>query len=208
METLLLPLAGADAGKLARKLIDRFGGLSRALGASSDSPEFTDEERHALRLIGAARDIVSAACAETVTGSPVVARDAALGDYLRLKLGFAGEETSLAIFVDGDGGFLGEEILAHGGRDATPLPVRRIVRRALELGARSVLLAHNHPSGCATPSEEDYRVTKIVRDALLTVETELLDHLIVTRRTVFSMRDGGMTDTAPPIRRDLQSVIG
>lgn len=193
MENLLVPLAGADAGMFAQKLIDRFGGLSRALQASADSSDLAEDEREALRLIGAARDIVLAAYAETIIGSPVRPRDSALGNYLRLKLGFSGEETALAIFVYDGGGFAGEEVLAHGGGRSTSLPIRRIARRALELGAKSVLLAHNHPSGCETPSDEDYRVTKLLRDALLTVETELLDHLIVTRQAVFSMRDGGRT---------------
>lgn len=190
MEDLLSPLAGDDAATFARRLIDRFGGLSQAFGACTDSTDLADDERAALRLIGAARNIVFAACAETVVGSPVIPGDAALGQYLRLKLAFSGEETALAIFVDVEGGFAGEEIVSHGGRSSSPVPVRRVARRALELGAGAVLLAHNHPSGCEQPSEADHRITEALRDGLRTVEVELLDHLIVTRRAVFSMRQG------------------
>lgn len=192
MEALLAPLAGDNAGRFAKELINRFGGLGRALEAS-DGPDPTDDEGEALRIIRAARNLVGAAWGETVRGSPVSSRDAALGSYLRLKLGFSSEEAVLAIFIDGDGGYAGEELLAHGGASSAPLPVRRIVRRALEMGATSVLLAHNHPSGRALPSEQDYQVTDQLRGALRTVEIGLHDHLVVTRRSIFSMKDGTTT---------------
>lgn len=190
MEDLLSPLAGEDAATLARGLVGRFGGLSRAFGATPDAVDLADDEREALRIVHAAREIVLAACAETVSGSKVDPRDAALRDYLRLQLSFSAEEDVIVIFVDTRGGYAGEEIVARGGRSSSSLPVRRIARRALDLGAGAILLAHNHPSGSELPSQQDYEVTTALVAALAAVEIAFLDHLVVTRHAVFSIREG------------------
>ena len=191
MENLLAPLAEARAGEFARELIGRFGSLGQAMRAAS--PEHTAVRSEALQILGAAQALVRAACAETIAGSPVDALDPALGEHLRLRLGFASEEMAVAIHVDAAGGYAGEQVLAQGGVDSVPVPVRQIVRRALELGSRSILLAHNHPSGRPLPSARDYEVTDQLRSALRTVEIGLLDHLVVTRRSVFSMQAGVST---------------
>lgn len=190
MESLFSPFAGDHAGSLAHGLVERFGGLSRALGATLDAVDLADNEREALRIVNAARDIVLAACAETISGSPVDPHDRALRDYLRLQLSFSSEEDVIVIFVDPGGGYAGEEIVARGGRGTAPLPVRHIARRALDLGAGAILLAHNHPSGSALPSEQDYVATETLVAALEAVEIACLDHLVVTRSAVFSMREG------------------
>lgn len=190
MEALFTPFAGEDAGRLAKGLVGRFGGLSRAMGATLDAVDLAEGEREALRIVNAARDMVLAACAETISGSPVDPHDAALRDYLRLQLSFSGEEDVIVIFVDTKGGYAGEEIVARGGRSSSSLPVRRIARRALDLGAGSILLAHNHPSGSELPSRQDYEVTNALVAALEAVEIAFLDHLVVTRHAVFSMKEG------------------
>lgn len=190
MESLFSPFAGEQAGILAKGLVVRFGGLSQAMGATSDAIDLADNEREALRIVNAARDMVLAACAETVSGSPVNPHDAALRDYLRLQLSFSTEESVIVIFLDQKGGYAGEEIVARGGRSSSSLPVRRIARRALDLGAGAILLAHNHPSGSELPSRQDYEVTETLKAALGTVEIALLDHLVVTRHTVYSIREG------------------
>lgn len=190
MESLFSPFAGEAAGSLAHGLVERFGGLSQALGATLDAVDLADNEREALRIVNAARDLVLAACAETISGSPVDPHDTALRDYLRLQLSFSSEEDVIVIFVDPSGGYAGEEIVARGGRSTAALPVRHIARRALDLGAGAILLAHNHPSGSELPSRQDYVVTEALVAALAAVEIACLDHLVVTRHAVFSMREG------------------
>jgi DNA repair protein RadC len=191
VETLLAPLVDTRAGEFARELIGQFGSLAQAMRAAS--PEEAGARTEALQVLGAAQALVRAACAETIAGSTVDALDPALGQHLRLRLGFASEETALAIHIDAAGGYAGEQLLAQGGVGSVPVPIRQIVRRALELGSRSVLLAHNHPSGRPLPSARDYEVTDRLRSALSTVEIGLLDHLVVTRRSVFSMQAGVTT---------------
>lgn len=62
---------------------------------------------------------------------------------------------------------------------------------ALLTSASAVILSHNHPSGVALPSQEDYAATRQVRDALRTIGVELADHIIVADGDFVSMADSG-----------------
>ncbi len=81
---------------------------------------------------------------------------------------------------------------AQPGRpSAAAFNVRDAVRYALADNAVSVYLAHNHPSGYAVPSEQDYAATWTVRESLRTVGVELLDHFVVADNDFVSIASGG-----------------
>ena len=70
--------------------------------------------------------------------------------------------------------------------------VRRLVENALLSSASAVILSHNHPSGIALPSREDYTTTRRVQEALATIGVELLDHIIVAEDDYVSLADSGI----------------
>ena len=67
----------------------------------------------------------------------------------------------------------------------------RVLRRALELNAAAVVLAHNHPSGSAEPSDTDVRLTLELRDLLARLEVAVLDHIVVTPPATTSLAELG-----------------
>jgi DNA repair protein RadC len=69
---------------------------------------------------------------------------------------------------------------------------REVVKRALKLNAAAVILAHNHPSGVAEPSQADEMITARIRDALALVDIRVLDHLVVGGATVTSFAERGL----------------
>jgi DNA repair protein RadC len=69
---------------------------------------------------------------------------------------------------------------------------REVVKRALDLHAASVILAHNHPSGAAEPSRADEFLTQTLRSALGLVDVRVLDHLVVGQGTVVSFAERGL----------------
>ena len=93
--------------------------------------------------------------------------------------------------LDGKGKLLSCKKLSQGSADCTALSVRQVVENALLSGASAVVLAHNHPSGVALPSESDRAVTLWVRDALKTMDIRLLDHIIVADNDFVSMNQSG-----------------
>lgn len=82
--------------------------------------------------------------------------------------------------------------ISKGGITGTLVDVRITLRRALELGAVSIILAHNHPSGNLNPSEADKQLTKKLKSASESLDIKVLDHLIVTEKSYFSFADEGL----------------
>ena len=82
--------------------------------------------------------------------------------------------------------------LGKGGITGTMVDVRLVFKAALELGATSVILCHNHPSGTLTPSDTDKQITKKLKAAGVNLDVQVLDHLIITENGYFSFNDEGI----------------
>ena len=74
-----------------------------------------------------------------------------------------------------------------GSIDSANVSPREIIKAALQLNARSLIVAHNHPSGVATPSEQDIHITKVLMSALKLVDIKLLDHMVIGHNDIISM---------------------
>ena len=98
-------------------------------------------------------------------------------------------ECLLAIFLDGRHRVTGYTEIARGTLNASRFTPRDLLVPALKVGCGALVLAHNHPSGCADPSTADRRVTRVVREATELVGLPLLDHLIVTDSGYYSFRE-------------------
>lgn len=79
--------------------------------------------------------------------------------------------------------------LSKGGITGTLVDVRLVLKTALEVGAVALILCHNHPSGTLIPSASDKSLTKKLKDAALSLDIKILDHLIVTEKAYFSFAD-------------------
>lgn len=82
--------------------------------------------------------------------------------------------------------------ISKGGITGTLVDVRITLKKALELGATSLILAHNHPSGNLNPSEADKQLTNKLKIAAESIDIKVLDHLIVTEKSYFSFADEGL----------------
>ena len=193
MADLLVPFAGDEAEELARKLIERFGSLGRALAADPRQlREAIGGHDAACAAISGARRLVSAAIDEEFVRAAVDGSDPALHRYLRSHLGSEANERLHAIFCDEHRGYIADETVVSGSASRIEVRARPLIERALALGATGFLIAHNHPSGLCQPSREDIDGTRRLDAVAQALELELVDHLIVTRRAVFSMREAGL----------------
>ena len=192
MAELFTPFAGPDAEPLAKRLIGRFGSLNRVLDAPL--PQLRAAAGgydSAVDAIFGARRLVEAALGEELVGTPVDGADPAIHRYLRARIGGAAKEQLHAIFADARRGYLADEPVVMGSASRIEARARPLVERALALGAGGILLAHNHPSGSCRPSPADVRGTARLAEIAEALELTLIDHLIVTRTRVYSMRLGG-----------------
>jgi len=113
-------------------------------------------------------------------------------EFLKEQLAHIGHEEFVVLFLDTRHRLIKSETLFRGTIDGATVYPREVVKRALTLNASAVILAHNHPSGVAEPSEADRSITLKLSKALTLVEVRLLDHLIVGGEHVTSMAERGL----------------
>ena len=179
-------LAEADTGRAADKLLARFGSLGAIL--SADAMQLGDVAGKAvvdhlqityLALQRALREQIPDRPSRLLVGS---------GRLRSAELRHSSDEKLLALFLDGRNGLIQEECMEQGAFDQTPGYCREIARRALELRAHAVALAHNHPAGDPVPCRADVEITKRIIVVLSNFEMVFHDHAIVGRNTIVSMR--------------------
>lgn len=108
---------------------------------------------------------------------------------LRDNLSNLDHEELWAIFLGGRNRLISTEMLTKGTLSATPIDARTVIKHALLSNAIAVILAHNHPKGDPRPSRQDLRETEIVRYACSIMDIKLVDHLVLTVDSFFSMSD-------------------
>jgi DNA repair protein RadC len=180
-------LAESETGGAADQLLARFGTLGAIL--SADARQLGEVVGKAvidhLQIIYLA---LQRALREQIPERPTIGSWSALEEYAALKLRHSSDEKLLALFLDERNGLIQEECMEQGAFDQTPRYCREIARRALELRAHAVALAHNHPAGDPVPSRADVEITKRIIVVLSNLEMVLHDHAIVGRNTIVSMR--------------------
>jgi len=89
------------------------------------------------------------------------------------------QEQIYVILLDNSNKIKGHKMISLGTVSSTVIHPREVFRPAIIAGASSIVLTHNHPSGTLVPSDNDDRVTKMVREAGSLLAIPLLDHIIV-----------------------------
>lgn len=100
-------------------------------------------------------------------------------------------EEFFVLFLDNQHRVISGEPLFQGTIDSASVYPREVVKRALEHNAAALILAHNHPSGVAEPSQSDRRITRRISDALALVDIRVLDHFVVGDGEIVSFAERG-----------------
>lgn len=115
-------------------------------------------------------------------------------DKLMMKFIGRQEETVAIMLLDAKGKILYEGIVNKGTVNAVDIYMRKIIELIVLYSASSIILAHNHPSGIAVPSNDDVRTTVAINNILKSMKVNLLDHIVVADSDYVSMRDCGMLE--------------
>ncbi|MBU0752812.1 MAG: DNA repair protein RadC [Gammaproteobacteria bacterium] len=177
---LRVGVRGQSAVDLARSLVGHFGSLTRLFAAGP--AEFA-----AIHGMGNAKyaqlqaviEMARRALREELVTRDLLSTPAAVRDWLRLHLGSLPHEVFVALWLDAQNRLIAHETLFTGTLTQTSVYPREVVKQALTRNAAAVVLAHNHPSGAAEPSDADQLLTRGLKDALALVDVKVLDHFIV-----------------------------
>ncbi len=190
---LYLALSRSDVKPLAKRLLERFGGYAEVISAdASELKEIDGVGDAVVAALKTVRDAAVRLAKEEVYEKPVLSSWQSLMDYCRSSMGFAKTEQFRVFFLNRKNMLIADEIQQEGTVDHTPVYPREVVKRALELGATAIILAHNHPSGDAAPSKNDIEITREIKEAGEKLGIVLHDHIVVARNGTTSFKSSGL----------------
>jgi len=185
--------AGHSAVDLARDVLKTFRSLRKLIAA--------DRQRFcAVPGLGPARfaelqaaiEISRRQLTESLKTGPSLGSPRATSDFLTAKLRDLEHEVFCCLYLDKRHRLIEFQELFRGTIDGASVHPREIVKLALQRNSAAVIVAHNHPSGVAEPSQADELITQRVKDALALVDIRLLDHIIVGDGVSVSLAERGL----------------
>jgi DNA repair protein RadC len=179
-------------GGSGRDLLNHFGGLTRLFASEQAAfSAFPGMGPAKYAQLQAVLEMSRRALGEDMRAGDALNSPKAVRDWLRLKLSGLGHEVFVAVFLDAQNRVIESEELFRGTLTQTSVYPREIVKRALAHNAAGVILAHNHPSGVAEPSQADRWLTDQLKSALGLVDVKVLDHFIVAGGSGLSFAERG-----------------
>ena len=171
---------GKTAVDLARELLLGFGGLRPLLTADQK----TFYQHHGLgpakfAQLQAVLEMSRRHLFETLQRGDILTDPAATRRYLQARMRDFPHEVFACLFLDNRHRVICFEELFRGTINGASVHPREVVKRALRHNAAALILAHNHPSGVAEPSEADKHLTRQLQKALGLVEVRVLDHIVI-----------------------------
>lgn len=115
-----------------------------------------------------------------------------ISDYYMQDLRHLSREQVLLLMLDSKSRLIKDMVMSSGTINASIMPIREVLIQALKEEAVNIILIHNHPSGDPSPSSEDIRVTKRVKEASNLIGLTLMDHIIIGDNRYISLKEQGL----------------
>lgn len=187
-----------DTNPIAHALLDHFGSLSAVMDADMEHllevDGISESSAILIRLIG---QLAAAAEKERVKNRTkgILQTTTQCAEYLLPYFFGLNREVVYLLCMDGKCKVLACKQLGEGSVNAADISIRRIVETALHYNTSSVILAHNHPCGICSPSDEDSATTLRIWQALDAVGIQFADHIIVADSEYYSMAESGFFES-------------
>ncbi len=188
--TLQMLLPRRDTKTLAKTLLAKFGSFSAVFSAPlprlAEIKGMGELSRTNLKIIQA---VAQRYARDQVRRDEITLNSwSALIDYCRAAMAFEEKEQFRILFLDKKNKLIADEVQQKGTVDHAPVYPREVIKRSLELGASSIILVHNHPSGDPSPSTADVQMTRHINDVAKTLGIALHDHIIIGKAGHASLR--------------------
>lgn len=186
-------IRGKSALDLARELLSRFGSLPALMEARPavfyQHPGLGPAKYAQLQAV---LELCKRYLAVSLREQTVFEQAQQTRAFLSAHMRGHQREVFACLFLDNRHRLLRFEELFHGTIDSAAVHPREVVKRALECNAAAIIVAHNHPSGMAEPSNADRQITQKLRSALALVDIRLLDHFVIGHGEIISFAERGL----------------
>jgi DNA repair protein RadC len=129
---------------------------------------------------------------ETALELPKITSSKAVFNLMQPVIGDLEHEEFWVLYLNNSNKVVSKQQISKGGLTATVVDIRLLYKRALEFASVGMIVCHNHPSGKLDPSVADKQLTQKIKEAGITLDIKLLDHLIITEKGYFSFADDGI----------------
>ena len=182
-----------DVKPLAKELLKAYGSIGTILAAPIEQlqsyPLLGEQAAVLIRLV---RELSLRQLKHEAQSATILSSWQAVLDYCYMAMANEPVEQLRLLFLNNRNKLIADEVSHRGTVNHTPVYPREVAKRALELGATALIMVHNHPSGDATPSNEDIEMTRHIKQALKHLDIALHDHLIVAGKHHSSMKALGL----------------
>lgn len=180
---------------VATSLLTRYGSLAALFSAEiRNLASILLPGSHMISTIRLVHDAAIRVSRSRMGRGDILSNPKSMLDYLKSRLAREPIEQFRILFLDGRNSLLADEAQTKGTVNHTPVYPREVARRAMEIGARRIVLVHNHPSGDPTPSDGDIAMTRDIQRAVALIEVQIADHIIIGNGNSVSFRELGLLD--------------
>ena len=186
-----------DVNPLAHRLVNRFGSLAGVLDAKYEElMEVEGVGEHVATLIKTIPQICRRYLISREQMEGILNTSERAGNYIMPYFFGERDEVVYVACMDAKCKVLGCKLAGRGNVNSASVSVRKIVELALNFNSTYIIMAHNHTSGLAFPSQEDVETTLKVEKALAAVDVKLVDHIVVADRDFVSLAHNGVLKTS------------
>lgn len=185
-------LAFSQSPACPKALLQHFPSIGHVLAAEAPQLQALGLTGRDIDLFRLVRRIACQMAKAAVRDRPVLSNSQALISYLQTAMGYEQVEQFRILFLDRKNKLIADEVQQRGTVDHTPVYPREVIKRALVLNASALIVVHNHPSGDPTPSRDDIEMTRRLKTAILALELDLHDHIVIGHARHTSFRSAGL----------------
>ncbi len=176
-----------DVKPIAKELLARFGNFAGIVDAPLEElAEIKGLGTTSAILLKVVKEVSLEYLADKMKEKNSLSSPQAVRNFARMKLAGYLDEAFMVIYLNTKNHVNDYEIIQEGTIDQAIIYPRTLVKKALAKNASGVIIVHNHPSGICEPSGDDKRLTDAIKNAVLTVNIRLIDHIIVGKAGYFS----------------------
>ena len=185
--------SGQSALDISRQLLVDCNGLNGLMNANLKQLKQTFGINQVFYCrLKASMEIVSRSLEEKLIRDTTIDSPTTTRQFLMSRLRHLNHEVFAVLFLDNAHRLISYEVLFEGTINGASVYPRRVLERAMQLNSAAVILAHNHPSGIAEPSQADEKITKTLKQTLSVVDIRVLDHIIIGSNQAVSMAERGL----------------
>lgn len=192
---LMIAIPRRDVKPLAKQLIKKFGTFAGVVNAPLEELLAIDGiKENSAAVLKIVKESALRMSWQNLQNDdvPVISNWDVMVDYARMAMSHLDVEEFRIVFLNSKLKVIAEEVQQRGTVNQVAIHPREVIKAAINHGATAIILMHNHPSGDTTPSKSDIDITKQVAEAAKLVNISVLDHLIVSKFTVYSFKDHGI----------------